>query len=59
MIEIRPKVDPISTESLMMYFAECLKKFCIEQSACRDCIFYDKNCGCKLSGVTPAEEWSV
>lgn len=61
MIEIRPKTEEISTESLMLFFAECLKKYCSERKGTRACIhcpLYKKECGCKLTAFTP-DEWSV
>lgn len=61
MIEIRPKIEEISTESLMLFFAECLKKYCSEKRgtrACMNCPFHKKGCGCKLTAFTP-DEWGV
>lgn len=58
MIEIRPKTDLISTEGLMMYFAECLQKFCKDKQgavACKNCLFNKKH-GCCLSNP---EEWKL
>lgn len=61
MLEIRPKVEEITTENLMLYFAECIKKYCSEREgtfACKDCPFYKENYGCKIASSNP-EEWSV
>ena len=61
MIEIRPKTEEISTESLMLFFAECLKKYCSERkgtNACVGCPLYKKDFGCKASTGFP-ENWSV
>ena len=60
-IWIRPKVEEVSTESLMMFFAECLKKYCSDRqgvNACEGCPLHQKNVGCRLGGQIP-EEWRV
>ena len=61
MIEIRPKVDPISTEGLMMYFAECLKNFCKQKQGtrgCKECCFFREGYGCQISDFEP-EKWRI
>lgn len=61
MIEIRPKTEEISTESLMLFFAECLKKYCSDRKgtkACVGCPFSSKYGGCMIANTLP-ENWSV
>lgn len=61
MIELRPKAEEISTENLMMFFAECLQKYCSERkgaNACNNCPFMNKFGGCSISNCLP-EDWSV
>lgn len=61
MIEIKPKIDPLSTEGMMMYFAECLQNYCKHRqglNACKNCVFYKKDYGCKIGEFNP-EFWKL